>query len=121
MSLPNYRKLNVWVKSHENSLRAIELTQGLEKKYENIGKQFLSSITSIGANIAEGSGGYKNKEFVRFLNTALRSAFETDNWIQLINDSKIIKESVLVGELEIGNYEVIKMLIGLINNQSPKS
>ena len=121
MELPNYRKLSVWTKAHENSLRGIKLVQILDRKYENISKQFLSAITSIGANIAEGSGGYKDKEFVRFLNIALRSAFETDNWIQLIKDSKITKESSLIKEIEIGNFEIIKMLIGLINSQSPKT
>ena len=102
-------------------MRAIKLVQTLDRKYENIGRQFLSATTSIDANIAEGSGGYKDKEFVRFLNIALRSAFETDNRIQPIKDSKITKESTLIKELEIGNFEVIKMLIGLINSQSPKS
>ncbi|MFH1406805.1 MAG: four helix bundle protein [Candidatus Omnitrophota bacterium] len=91
MDLPGYRKLTVWKKAHNNALRAMKFIAGIEGKCENIARQFLSAITSISANIAEGSGGYKDKEFVRFLNIALRSAYETDNWIQLMNDSKLGK------------------------------
>ena len=120
MEFPNYRKLSVWVKAHENVLKAIKLIETVDRKYEVIIKQFLSAITSIGAHIAEGSGGYKNKEFVRFLNIALRSAFETDNWVQIIKDSKLTKNSILVKVIELQNLEVIKMLISLIKSQSPK-
>ena len=121
MDLPNYRKLSVWIKAHQNALRAIELIETFDKKYESVVRQFLSAITSIGANIAEGSGGYKNKEFVRFLNIALRSGFETDNWVQIIKDSKLAKNSTLIKKIEYENLEVIKMLIGLIKSQVPRS
>ncbi|MDD5746810.1 MAG: four helix bundle protein, partial [Candidatus Omnitrophica bacterium] len=115
---PNYRRLIVWGKAHENALKAIGIVENLDRKFEVVGKQFLAAITSISANIAEGSGGYKDKEFVRFLNIALRSAFETDNWVQLIKDSKIIENVSLIRDIETRNLEVIKMLISLIKVKS---
>ncbi|HEC69552.1 MAG TPA: four helix bundle protein [Candidatus Omnitrophica bacterium] len=63
----NYKKLKVWQKAHENALRAIELYRNSScRKFENIFKQFINAITSIGANIAEGIGDFKGREFIRF-------------------------------------------------------
>ncbi|MBI4845397.1 MAG: four helix bundle protein [Candidatus Omnitrophica bacterium] len=117
MKEPNYRKLLVWEKAHKNALAGIKLIELFNKKHEKIAEQFLAAITSVGANIAEGSGGYKGKEFARFLNIALRSAFETDNWLQVIKDSNIIGQLKILNELEDNNLEIIKMLIALIKTQ----
>jgi len=82
-------------------------------------KQFISAITSIGANIAEGSGDFKGREFIRFLNIALRSAFEVDNWINLIKDGKIldISSNSILDVIKAENEQIIKMLIKLIHSQ----
>jgi len=117
MDSPRYRKLKVWITAHENALEAIKLLDLFDKKYQSVGKQFLAAITSISANIAEGSGGYQDKEFVRFLNIALRSAFEVDNWLQLIKDAKIITMTSRLEKMESSNLEVIRMLVKLIRSQ----
>ena len=115
-----YQELKVWQKAHQNALEAIDLYKNQHNsKFDLIFKQFISSITSIGANIAEGSGDYKGKEFVRFLNIALRSAFETDNWLNVIKDSKIVNCSEDgISVIKVRNEEVIKMLIKLIHSQN---
>ncbi|MBI5025442.1 MAG: four helix bundle protein [Nitrospirae bacterium] len=116
-----YKELKVWQKAHNNALKAIELYKNIDsKKFDNIFKQFISSITSISANIAEGSGGFKDKEFVRFLNIALRSAYEADNWISLIKDSKIIENKGCnkIEIIEAQNEEIVKMLVKLIQSQT---
>jgi S23 ribosomal protein. len=119
MEEPNYRKLLVWKKAHKKRFGSDKANRiFFYKKHEIIAEQFLAAITSVGANIAEGSGGYKNKEFVRFLNIALRSAFEADNWLQVIKDSNLIGQLKALNELENNNLEVIKMLIALIRTQN---
>lgn len=56
--LGGYKDLIVWQKAHLLALRTIEFLGGLQKSSsaEIIGKQPLSAVTSIGANIAEGYG-----------------------------------------------------------------
>jgi len=55
-----YKELKVWQKAHQNSLISIDLLKNNNNRlFDNIFKQFISSVTSIGANIAEGTGGTK--------------------------------------------------------------
>lgn len=46
-----------------------------------LASQILRSATSVPANISEGFGRYKGKEYSRFLQIALGSANETDYWL----------------------------------------
>ena len=107
----SYKKLKVWQKAHQNPLRVIELYRNSNgRKFENIFKQFINAITSVGANIAEGSGDFKRREFIRFLNIALRSAFEVDNWINLIKDGKILgtDNTSILDVIKTENEQIIK-------------
>ena len=59
-----------------------EKVHGLTKRFPRSELFVLTSdlnraALSVSANIAEGSGSDSNKEFVRFLNIALKSALET--------------------------------------------
>ena len=63
----SYKKLKVWQKAHQNPLRAIELYRNSNgRKFENIFKQFINAITSVGANIAEGSRILKEENLYDF-------------------------------------------------------
>jgi len=64
---------------------------------------------SIGANMAEGYGRYKSKEYLRFLRIALGSANEVDYWLSmLIVSCPIFKKSI--DSIIEKNIEEIKIL-----------
>lgn len=68
------------------------LVLGLVDKFPNkrsgwaISDQLLRSATSIGANIIEAQAASSKKDFINFLNHALKSANETKFWLALARD-----------------------------------
>lgn len=76
----DYKKLDVWKKSHELNMfikKAISSKFPSEEKYE-LKSQLTRASLSIPLNIAEGCGRFTDKDFARFLDTALGSANEID-------------------------------------------
>jgi four helix bundle protein len=55
-----------------------------------IGRQFLESIDSVGANIAEGYGRYHYLDTVKFYYNARGSLWESKRWIELLNERNLI-------------------------------
>jgi four helix bundle protein len=79
-------------------------------------EQLLRSSTSISANIAEGYGSFSKKEFGRYLKIALKSSYETDNWLRLLRESSFAGASAgqkEISKLEKLNTEITKMLLAL--------
>jgi four helix bundle protein len=74
-----------------------------------IGGQIIRSATSIGANIIEAQAASSTKDFINFLNHALKSGNETKFWLALSRD---IDKSFLkdIGELMIETEELVKIL-----------
>ncbi|MBD3281225.1 four helix bundle protein [Candidatus Uhrbacteria bacterium] len=64
-----------------------------EKKEYVLSKQLLKSGTSIGANLEEAAGAQSRADFVAKVHIALKEARETDYWIRLIRDSKLLDDS----------------------------
>lgn len=56
--------------------------------------QVQRSAISIPANIAEGSGKYSNKDFVRFLQISLGSAYELETHLILCEDLEFLSPEV---------------------------
>jgi four helix bundle protein len=122
---PGYRRLKVWQKAHQVALEVIELVKVLPNQpgLNRIIDQIIGSATSVGANIAEGSNSRSGKEYIRYLGIALRSATETDNWIQICKDSQILNkflDSHLLSRIESANIESIKMLVVMIRSLKQK-
>lgn len=117
--IKSYKDLVVWQKAHTDSLEVINLVEGFRwcRSLDVIGKQLIRSITSVGANIAEGYGSFQGKEYLTFLVFALRSAWESDNWLTLLKDSTNLKgsfDSNLAESMQSRNMEVIRMLSAII-------
>jgi four helix bundle protein len=75
--------------------RAVYLSKGTIKlvdKFSNkrsalvIFDQLLKAVTSIGANIIEAQAASSKRDFVNFLNQALKSRNETKFWFDLAKD-----------------------------------
>jgi four helix bundle protein len=117
--IKSYKDLVVWQKAHTDSLEIIELVEDFKwcRSLGVIGKQLIRSITSVGANIAEGYGSFQGKEYLTFLVFALRSAWESDNWLTLLKDSTKLKDRFdvnLLESIQSRNMEVIRMLSAII-------
>lgn len=72
------------------ALEIIKFIDRLNKKdytVVTIIKQLLRSITSIGANIIEAQAASSRRDFINFLNHALKSANESKFWLNLLKDS----------------------------------
>lgn len=61
-----------------------------------IGDQLIRAATSIGANIIEAQAASSKRNFINFLNHALKSGNETKFWLALAKDL----DSKLVAELD---------------------
>jgi four helix bundle protein len=75
----NFRNIEIWKRSLEFSIEIIELgkTFPSSERFE-LTSQIVRSAVSIPSNIAEGSVRTTDKEFARFLDIALGSAFELE-------------------------------------------
>jgi four helix bundle protein len=56
-----------------------------------LSKQILRSGTSIGANIEEANQAQSKMDFIHKLSIALKEAAETNYWLRLLRDSKLIE------------------------------
>lgn len=77
-------------RAYQYSLNIIKLIDSLDKKdfsVQVIIRQLLRSATSIGANIVEAQAASSKRDFINFLNHALKSANESKFWLGLLRDS----------------------------------
>jgi four helix bundle protein len=114
----DYKDLKVWQKALKVVCDVIELVDMLPPgpASEIIGKQIVGSSTSVCANVAEGHSSGSTREFNRILKIAYRETKETDNWLQVIKNSKKFTKPRVVTfaqKIEANNLEVIKMLSSL--------
>jgi four helix bundle protein len=80
------------------ALQIIRLYSALPKSTEAqvIGKQVLRSGTSVGANYREAYRGRSKAEFIAKCGDCLREIEETEYWLDLLVESKLVS----AGELE---------------------
>ena len=117
MSEPNYRKLLVWQKAHKNALLIIDVLDTCNQKYSRVINQCIDSVTSIGANIAEGNSAGTKKHKESYFQIAINSSYEFDNWLQVLKDSKhICGDKKILSQIEKENVEVIKILSTIVSN-----
>jgi four helix bundle protein len=107
----SYQKLEFWKSAYEVTIAIVRLTKKLPKDQATrvIIYQIIRSSASVGANIAEGFGRYKGKEYERFLQISLGSANETEYWLMILKDL----HPKFTGEIQKimnRNQETIKML-----------
>ena len=83
----DFRKLQIWVRSHGLALDVYRITQSFPKvEIYGIVRQMRRSASSIPTNIAEGCGRNTEKDFARFLDNAMGSASELEYQLLLAND-----------------------------------
>ncbi len=84
-------QLKVYQLSVEFSDLAWKIYKGLGWQLKKIiGDQFITSIDSVGSNIAEGYGRYHYLDKIKFYYNARGSLFESKHWIDLLYRREII-------------------------------
>ena len=80
----NFRELDVWKEAIEVSTVIYKLGYSFPE-YEKYGltKQLQRSSVSIASNIAEGCSRASSKDFARFLEIAIGSAFELETQLEI--------------------------------------
>ena len=87
----NFRELKVWQEARILVKDIYTLTRLLpDSEKFGLTSQIQRSVISIPANIAEGCGKYSTKDFVRFLQISLGSAYELESHIILCHDLNFI-------------------------------
>jgi four helix bundle protein len=108
-----FRKLTVWEKAHELTLRIYRVTEGsVSRRYPSLTSQLRRAVSSIPANIAEGAAQASDAQFNRYLLIAIASANEAEYHLLLAKDLDAIStRDFAVLEARVG---VVKgMLAGL--------
>jgi four helix bundle protein len=85
--MKDFRNLKVWEKSHQLSIFIYKTTVKFPKnELYGLTNQIRRASTSIGANIAEGCGKDTDAELKRYLQIAMGSSSELDNFLLLARD-----------------------------------
>ncbi len=112
----NYQHWPVWQKSMELVLKIYQLTNNFPKsEMFGLTSQMRRCVTSIPANIAEGSRRNSKKELHRFLSIAFGSGAELETFLQIVLSLKFIK-SYQFNESYLLLQEVMKMLNVMTKN-----
>ena len=112
--MQDFKKLQVWQKSHDLTLRMYELTARFPREeVYGLTNQIRRACASIPTNIAEGCGRGSSADFARFLHIAMGSVNETEYLILLARDLKYLDTGLFAGLMDT-LIEVRKMLTSLL-------
>ena len=94
------------------ALRAIKLVDALARSLaaQVIGRQLLRSATSVGANYRAACRAQSRPEFAAKLSIVVEEADESLYWLELIQESKLVKSELLTGIIKEANELVAIML-----------
>jgi four helix bundle protein len=105
-----FKELLIWKKSRQFCSEIYSITSSFpsDEKF-GITNQLRRASVSIPSNIAEGSSRNSNKDFSRFLEIAIGSAYEIETQLLIASDLGFIKSDELE-PLIIKLEEIIKMI-----------
>jgi four helix bundle protein len=108
-------------KSFEFAVLTVEMSKKLNGEMREfvLSKQFLRSGTAVGALIREAEQAESTKDFIHKLAISLKEANETEYWIELMYQTKLIQVTdyeVLILKIK----ELLKMLISIIKTAKQK-
>jgi four helix bundle protein len=111
--MKDYRKLEVWQRSHRFTLAVYDTTRSFPKEeLFGLTSQLRRACASVPANLAEGCGRDSDAELKRFVDIAHGSASETEYHLLLAADLRLIagpQYAVLADEIS-----QIKRMLGAL-------
>ncbi len=85
--MKDFTKLRVWQEAHKLTLQIYKITKKFPSdELYGLTSQLRRAASSIGSNLAEGSGRNSDKELARFVSIAQGSAFEARYQMILAKD-----------------------------------
>ena len=117
--MKDFKDLRVWSKAHAMTIGVYKTTKDFPREeLFGITSQMRRAASSIGANIAEGTGRRSDGELTRYLHIARGSAAELEYHLLLARDLDLlstVKFDLLNGQVD----EVQRMLTSLIQQVQP--
>lgn len=108
--MKDFRDLQIWSRSHGLTLDIYRITQSFPNtEVYGLTSQMRRSASSIPTNIAEGCGRNTDKDFARFLDTAMGSASELEYQLILACDLKYIAQELF--ETTLAELTEIKRML----------
>ncbi len=93
----DFRKLHVWQEARALATCVYRLTEGFPTRESfGLSSQLRRAAVSIMANVAEGCGRNRDKEFARYLSIALGSSTELESHLYLALDLSLLKKTEAV-------------------------
>ena len=115
----NKKKFDIRKRSFDYALRAIKLFQHVDEEKSGagkiIGKQFLRSATSVGAQVEEAQASESQPDFIHKMSIACKEARESLYWLRLLETSEIISKTRLHSIIQETD-EIIAVLTSIIKN-----
>ncbi|WP_417199692.1 four helix bundle protein [Bizionia sp.] len=88
-----FKDLEVWKKSRLFCVEIYSITSKFpESEKFGLSNQLRRASVSIPSNIAEGSSRHSNKDFTRFLQIAIGSAYEIETQLLIASDLNFINK-----------------------------
>lgn len=102
-------------KSFELAIRGVNFYKFLisEKKEFVMSKQFLRSVTSIGANVREAINAQSKADFIHKLSISQKECDETMYWLELLKETNYISD-LEFKSLHEQSTEVLKIIRSII-------
>lgn len=105
-----FKELQIWKRSRLFCSKIYDITsQFPDSEKFGLTNQLRRASVSIPSNIAEGSSRNSNKDFARFLQIAIGSAYEIETQLLISSDLKFILDEELTSSL-LELDEIIKMI-----------
>lgn len=112
----------VKTKSFELAIRGVNFYKYLvaEKKEYIMSKQFLRSVTSVGANVREAVNAQSKPDFIHKLSIAQKECDESLYWLELLKETNYIS-AIEFESIYQQNIEVLKIIRSIIITSNKNS
>jgi len=111
--MQDYKRLDVWSRAHAHNLAVRQSTNRFPRTgFAALKSQVTRAAESIAFNIVEGCGSASQKDFSRFLDIAIKSAFELEYQLLLGRDYGVLQDAEWTA-MSNETIEIRKMLYRL--------
>ena len=101
-------------KSYDFALKIVRLNRSMQKSKEYVlSRQVVRSGTSIGANVEEATAAQSKRDFISKMSIASKEARETNYWLRLIRDGKLVPPEEVEGLIQ-ESTEIIRILTSIV-------